>query len=351
MKGRQLWGLLCLHQCDRARSWSDSTVDFAKQVAAQLSVALKQAELLAQTQQQASQLTQTVEELQSAQLQIIQSEKMASLGQLVAGVAHEINNPISFIHGNLTHADEYIQELLHLVDGYQEAYPTPANLVADLLEKTDVAFIQSDLPKLLQSMKVGTERIREIVSSLRNFSRLDESDVKSVNIHDGIDSTLMILQNRLKPIPHQPGIQIVKDYNELPMVECYPGQLNQVFMNLLANAIDALEARNQDETLETLQANPSQIRITTLRTSENGIAIHVSDNGPGMPPEVVAHVFDPFFTMKPIGTGTGLGLSISYQIITEKHLGKLYCYSTVGQGTEFVVEIPVKQRQQSLAEA
>ena len=343
MNGNELWGLLCIHQCDRPREWSESEVDFIKQVAAQLSVALLQANLHAQTQEQAAALALNVKELQSAQLRVIQSEKMASLGQLVAGVAHEINNPISFIHGNLTHANDYIKDLLTLISRYQQAYPNPVSTVAESLDTLDTDFIQDDLPKLFQSMQVGTERIREIVSSLRNFSRLDESDAKAVDIHDGIDSTLMILQNRLKPSPGHPGIHIVKDYDALPEVECFPGQLNQVFMNLLANAIDALEERNQIENLETLKAQPSQIQIATVKMHGDRVAIHIVDNGSGIPQEVLDSVFDPFFTTKPVGKGTGLGLSISHQIITEKHGGKLYCHSSAEQGTEFVIEIPVQQ--------
>ena len=351
VKGAELWGLLCIHQCEHTRNWEESTVDFVKQVAAQLSVALLQASLHAQTQEQATQLARSVKELQSAQLQVIQSEKMASLGQLVAGVAHEINNPISFIHGNLTHADEYINDLLKTVNIYQDAYPLPDSSVSERLNDIDVAFIKDDLPKLFQSMQVGTQRIKEIVSSLRNFSRLDESEAKAVNVHEGLDSTLMILQNRLKPSPGQSGIHIVKNYDTLPEVECFPGQLNQVFMNLLANAIDALEERNQAQPKEVLEENPSQIQITTSLLQPDSISIHIADNGSGMPQEVVDSVFDPFFTTKPVGKGTGLGLSISYQIVAEKHDGKLYCHSSETQGTEFVIEIPIKRAEATEADA
>lgn len=343
MKGDQLWGLMCIHQCKRTRTWSDKEVEFVQQVATQLSVALQQANLLAQTQQQTAQLSETVKELQTAQLQIIQSEKMASLGQLVAGVAHEINNPISFIHGNLVHAEEYTEELLQLVKSYQQTTADPDPMVKNLLSRTDIRFLSEDLPKLFQSMQVGTKRIQEIVMSLRNFSRLDEADVKEVDIHEGINSTLMILQNRLKPSAQNPGIQIIKDYDALPTVECYPGQLNQVFMNLLANAIDAIEGQNQVRSQAEIQEQPSKIQITTLMSQQNWVGIHITDNGPGMSEEVLNRIFDPFFTTKPVGKGTGLGLSISYQIVTEKHGGKLYCHSAPGQGTEFIVEIPIKQ--------
>ncbi|MEO0705882.1 MAG: GAF domain-containing protein [Cyanobacteria bacterium J06649_5] len=343
MKGPELWGLLCVHQCDRTRDWTDSEVDFIKQVAAQLSVALLQSTLLSRTKQQAEQLSNTVKELQSAQLQVIQSEKMASLGQLVAGVAHEINNPINFIHGNLIHAREYSTELLSVVEAYQQAYPVPAAVVSEQLADIDTEFIQNDLPNIFRSMQVGTERIREIVTSLRNFSRLDESDTKVVDIHEGIDSTLMILQNRIKASPDLPGIQVVKDYDSLPEVSCYPGQLNQVFMNLLANAIDALDERDQARSQQAIQEEPSQITISTMAVQTDWVAIHISDNGAGIPQNVLESVFDPFFTTKGVGKGTGLGLSISYQIVTEKHHGKLYCHSSPNQGTEFVIEIPIQQ--------
>ncbi|MEM6453340.1 MAG: GAF domain-containing protein, partial [Cyanobacteria bacterium P01_D01_bin.105] len=332
LKGSELWGLLCIHQCDAPHNWTDSDVNFVQQVADQLSVALLQASLHAQTQAQAEQLAKNMKALQTAQLKVIQSEKMASLGQLVAGVAHEINNPVSFIHGNLAHANEYVSDLLQLIDVYQQAYPAPAPAVTECASQLDTDFIRDDLPKLFTSMRVGTERIREIVSSLRTFSRLDESDAKTVNIHEGIDSTLMILQNRLKPSPGKPPIHIVKDYEALPAVECFPGQLNQVFMNLLANAIDALEERNINNP-DQAKENPSQIKITTSMLKPDAVAVQIADNGGGIPQEVVEHIFNPFFTTKAVGKGTGLGLSISYQIITEKHNGKLYCHSSAAQGT------------------
>ncbi|MFK8184760.1 MAG: GAF domain-containing protein [Phormidesmis sp.] len=342
LKGEKLWGLICVHQCDAPRDWTNSEVEFVKQVADQLGIALLQASLHSQTQMQAEQLKTNIKELQDAQLKVIQSEKMASLGQLVAGVAHEINNPVSFIHGNLEHADDYVADLLELIEAYQQAYPEPTPAISHCLERLDTTFIQNDLPKLFQSMQVGTARIREIVNSLRTFSRLDESDAKTVNIHDGIDSTLMILQSRLKPTSSRAAIQVVKDYDVLPQVECFPGQLNQVFMNLLANAIDALEDRNYNQP-ELVKEKPSQIRITTSVMKPDSVAIHIADNGAGISSDSLNHIFEPFFTTKPVGQGTGLGLSISYQIITEKHSGKLYCHSSAEQGTEFVIEIPIKQ--------
>ncbi|NJR64554.1 MAG: hypothetical protein HC772_03250 [Leptolyngbyaceae cyanobacterium CRU_2_3] len=292
-------------------------------------------------EERTAEVQQTLQELRQTQALMVQNEKMSSLGQLVAGVAHEINNPVNFIHGNLTHIQGYTQDLLRLINLYRNHYPEPALTIQQEIEAMDLEFLTEDAIKLLKSMSVGTERIREIVLSLRNFSRLDESELKTVDIHEGIDSTLMILQNRWKPKPHASGIQIVREYGVLPLVECYAGQLNQVFMNLLTNAIDALEERDQHRTEEEIQANPSSIHIQTAITRSQWISICVSDNGPGIPEAIQAKLFDPFFTTKPVGQGTGLGLSISYKIIAEKHKGKLSCYSALGKGADFVVELPI----------
>jgi len=286
-----------------------------------------------------SDLEQTLVELQHTQTQLIQSEKMSSLGQLVAGVAHEINNPVNFIHGNLSHAHDYTQDLISLVDLYQTHVPSPSAIIQSTINTIDLDFLKEDLPKVLSSMRVGSERIREIVRSLRNFSRLDEAEFKAVDIHEGIDSTLMILQSRLKAKSDSFSIQILKEYGTLPLVDCYPGQLNQVLMNILSNAIDALE----EASLEAAAPFSPLITICTRVLSSNCIAVQIADNGSGMNEQVRSRLFDPFFTTKTVGKGTGLGLSISYQIVTEKHKGRLVCQSEPGQGAKFIIEIPIHQ--------
>jgi two-component system, NtrC family, sensor kinase len=288
-------------------------------------------------------LKQLLEELSQTQAQMIHSEKMSSLGQMVAGVAHEINNPVNFIHGNLEPVDTYIQDFLRLIEAYQQYYPNPPEALQAKIDEIEPNFLAEDLHKILQSMRVGTNRIREIVLSLRNFSRLDEAELKTVNLHEGIDSTLLILQHRLKATPKRQEISIVKDYGQLPEIDCYPGQLNQVFMNLLANAIDALEEADQKRSISEIDANPNTIWIRTRSLDENRVVIAISDNGLGIPENVRSRLVDPFFTTKPVGHGTGLGLSISYQIIVKTHNGKLNCYSIPGGRTTFEIEIPIHQ--------
>ncbi|WP_413161460.1 ATP-binding protein [Capilliphycus salinus ALCB114379] len=296
----------------------------------------------AKLREQKQQLQETLKELKRTQAQMIQNEKMSSLGQMVAGIAHEINNPVNFIHGNLVHAADYIQDLLNLIELYQNHYPNPHPEIETEIETIELDFIQEDIQKLLKSMQVGTERIREIVKSLRIFSRLDEAEIKEVDLHEGLESTLMILHNRLKPKPGYPGIKILKDYGKLPRINCYSGQLNQVFMNMISNAIDAIEDAQSSLSLQEIQLNPGCIRIKTQQISDNRIQILIGDNGRGMSEEVRSCLFDPFFTTKPIGKGTGLGLSISYQVIVEKHKGQIECDSILGKGSEFRILIPLR---------
>jgi signal transduction histidine kinase len=278
-------------------------------------------------------------ELKQAQVQLVQTEKMSSLGQLVAGVAHEINNPVSFIFGNLNHASQYIKDLVEHLKVYQENYPNPVPEILDHAQEIELDYVIEDLPNMINSMKVGAERISNISVSLRNFSRSDTSSKVSVNIHEGIESTILILRHRLKASGNRPEIHVIKEYGNLPPVNCYAGQLNQVFMNLMANAIDALE----DKLANCQESKPPELtlKIRTESTSENTVKIHIADNGQGMNDRVLTQLFEAFFTTKPAGKGTGLGLSISYQIVVEKHDGKLTCTSALGEGTEFTVEIPI----------
>lgn len=281
-----------------------------------------------------SELETAMQKLKSTQAQLIQAEKMSSLGQLVAGVAHEINNPVNFIHGNINPATEYSQSLLKLLELYENEYANPSEKIQDFATEIDLDFIKEDLPQTIESMKMGAERIQNIVLSLRIFSRLDEGTVKAVNIHEGIDSTLMILQSRLKANTNKGPINVVKKYGNLALVECYPSQLNQVFMNLISNAIDALEELRDERDF-----TPT-IVIQTQALDNNQIMIKIQDNGSGISEEILDDIFNPFFTTKPPGKGTGLGLSISYSIIVEKHEGELKCFSQIGQGTEFTIKIP-----------
>jgi two-component system, NtrC family, sensor kinase len=282
--------------------------------------------LESQVQERTQELSNTLTDLQQTQTQLIQSEKMSSLGQMVAGIAHEVNNPIGFVHGNLEYAEVYVKQLLEHIAIYHANTPIPESIEAHA-EIIDLAFIQTDLPKLLSSMKVGTDRIQEIVLSLRNFSRLDGVELKDFSLHEGLDSTLLILNHRLKRPPQKP-IVLAKNYGQLPLVQCYPGLLNQVFMNLIGNAIDALEAVDE-----------AKIVITT-RLLDQQVEIEIADNGSGILESAMSQIFNSFFTTKEIGKGTGLGLSISHQIITERHQGTLVCRSSP-QGTAFVITIPI----------
>ncbi|MBD2021331.1 PAS domain S-box protein [Leptolyngbya sp. FACHB-36] len=334
----------CSHSAE-VRYWSDEEVDCLQAVMGQLAIALNQADLYTSIQTKADKLQETLTELQQTQRQMIQAEKMSSLGQLVAGVAHEINNPVNFIYGNITYANTYANDLLRLVHLYQQHYSPPVPQVQSVIDEIDLDFLQSDLPQILTSMRVGAERIQSIVRSLRIFSRMDEAEQKSVNIHDGLESTLLILQHRLKTA----GVMVLKQYGDLPLVDCYPGQLNQVFMNIVSNAIDALEVGSSQEPEEQsssesdLQASFTPCIQICTEQDDDRILIRIADNGCGMTEAQQQRLFDPFYTTKPVGKGTGLGLSISYQIVVERHQGQLSCTSSSEKGTEFRIEIPVRQ--------
>lgn len=292
--------------------------------------------LEARVAERTKELSQVLNDLKKAQMQLVQSEKMSSLGQMMAGIAHEINNPVNFISGNLKPAGDYFRDLIDLVELYQKKYPVPDQELQAHLDALDLPFLIEDTFKLLESLQIGADRISQIVLSMRNFSRLDEASIKFVDIHEGIDSTLLILQHKLRNCNNQP-IEVTKHYGNLPLVECYPSQLNQVLMNVIANAIDAFEEED-----ELLDRSPQIEIVTSLATAES-VLIQVKDNGMGILPAVVGKLFDPFFTTKPVGKGVGLGLSISHQIIVEKHGGEIDCVSQVGEGTCFNIKIPISQ--------
>ena len=287
-----------------------------------------------------------LEQLKYTQAQLLQTEKMSSLRQLVAGIAHEINNPVSFIYGNLKSADEYTQNLFSLLDVYQKHYPQSVKPIEEFTNLIELDFLRSDFPKLFKSMLMGAERIRDIVLSLRTFSRLDEAEMKAVDINEGIDSTIMLIQSRLTPANQRLQIEVIKEYGSLRLVECYPGQLNQVFLNILVNALDALEdsARKGRWTTKKFNMidNP-RIYIRTQLLEPDQVTISIADNGLGIPSDTLKQIFNPFFTTKPVGQGTGMGLAISYQIITQKHGGSLECISQPGVGAEFIIRIPIQQ--------
>ncbi|HEY9624810.1 MAG TPA: response regulator [Crinalium sp.] len=301
-------------------------------------------ELEQRVTERTQELSDFVQQLQQTQLQLVQSEKMSTLGQLVAGVAHEINNPVGFISGNIDCIRNYTQDLLEHLHLYQEKFPNAHPDIQDHAEDVDLEFIYEDLPKVVNSMRAGTDRIRNISTSLRTFSRADTTSKVTFNLHEGLDSTLLILRHRLKASETRPEIQVIKDYGDLPLVNCYPGQLNQVFMNILSNAIDALDEVNQTRSFAEIQADPNQITIRTeISADQKMVKIHIGDNGPGIDPDVQAKIFEHLFTTKSVGCGTGLGLSISHQIVVEKHGGQISCHSYQGQGTEFTIEIPVSE--------
>ncbi|NEO83123.1 MAG: HAMP domain-containing protein [Spirulina sp. SIO3F2] len=283
-------------------------------------------------------LETTLSKLKQTQAQLIQTEKMAGLGQMVAGIAHEVNNPVNFIHGNLEHLRTYAQYLLGLCSLYAQEYPVETSKITDYKAEIDIAYLQADLLNILKSIKLGTTRIQDIVLSMRNFSRLDESDFKIADIHEGLDNTIMILQHRLKATSQHPEIRICKDYDSIPNIECFPGQLNQVFLNLISNAIDALIEMSEQSAMF-----KPEITISTQQTEAEGIVIAIADNGLGMSEATRKKIFDPFFTTKAVGEGTGLGLSVSYAIVVERHGGTIQCDSTPGLGTTFLVMLPIRR--------
>lgn len=346
--------LICGHHSS-PRIWSEDEVELLTAVSDQVAIAIQQAELYNKAcysaklaEEKAIQLEQTLRQLQQTQARLIQSEKMSSLGQLVAGIAHEINNPLSFIHGNITHLDEYIHNLLALVKLYQQHFPYFSPEIQNFIEEIELDFIIEDIPKLIASMKKGAERISKLVLSLRNFSRLDEADMKKVDLHEGIENTLLILQNRFRTAnTNGSEIQVVKEYGNLPLVECYAGQLNQVFMNIISNAIDALENKSGARVIKirtSLENEEEEMGNGESLISNAYAVIRIADNGCGISEEIRDRIFDPFFTTKPVGKGTGLGLAISYQIVVEKHKGQLRFVSAPHQGTEFEIFIPIHSR-------
>jgi signal transduction histidine kinase len=351
---------------DKVKAFSVGGVDYitkpfqAEEVLARVKNQLSLRSLQKQLSEQNALLQQEIlvrqqaeEALKRTQAQLIQTEKMSSLGQLVAGIAHEINNPVGFIYSNLIPARGYLQDLIRLLELYQQTYPHPTPEIQQIASELDLDFLLEDWQKLMDSMQVGVDRIQGIVRSLQIFSKQNEADKKAVDIHQCIDCTLLILQHRLKAVEQAGEIKVIKDYGQLPKIICYPSQLNQVFMNLLNNAIDALESQPEPRVItistsvETRQLeiqNSSilnQHSLHSLPSNSQFAGIRIVDNGPGMPENVQKKIFDPFFTTKPVGSGTGLGLSTSYQIVVEKHHGQISCISTVGQGTELIVEIPV----------
>ncbi|MGK7928320.1 MAG: sensor histidine kinase [Spirulina sp.] len=301
------------------------------------------ANLEKQVEQRTADLSRALKELQSSQMQLVQQEKMATLGNLVAGVAHEINNPLGFIGGNVEAAQEHLQDLLDIVSLYRENTSVP-DAIAEAIADIDPEFIAEDFPKLIASMQSGCDRIHNISTSLRTFSRIDTDKKTEFNLHEGLDSTLLILKYRLKANEDRPKIEIIKNYGELPEVKCYAGQVNQVFMNILANAIDALEENNAGKSFDEIKIHPNRITINTeLSQDKKSVIVGITDNGKGMSEEVRGRIFDRGFTTKRVGKGTGLGMAIAHQIVTEKHGGAIACHSEFGKGTEFIISLPLDE--------
>jgi two-component system NtrC family sensor kinase len=328
-----LWGLLIAHECHQKRNWRRYEIELMRKLGEQIAVAIQQSELYGQVQKssqkfqsQAEELAKTLQELKETQQQLIQTEKMSSLGQMVAGIAHEINNANNFINANLFHVEEYLNIFSEVIDRCASLNPEVGEFIEHFNDEFDLNYIREDLPNIVKSMREGSIRIRSIVEQLRSFSRLDEAEVKSVDIHEGIDSCLTLLQHRLKS-----GIKVEKQYGNIPLIQCHAGQINQVLFNLLVNAIDAMASDNIDK----------KLIIKTEYIESNTVRISIKDKGLGIPDEIKNRIFDPFFTTKPIGQGTGMGLAICYQIIVKTHGGKIICNSEVNQGTEMVVELPI----------
>ncbi len=338
----KLIGLLYLENPLTIGAFTSDRTEVIQLLCAQAAISLQNARLYQESQNYAQQLERSLQELEHTQLQMVQNEKMATLGNLVAGVAHEINNPIGFLQGSLSNAEEYTQDLLAHIQLLKQHYPTPAIAVIEHGKKIDLEFLTEDLPKLVSSMKVASDRIEDISTSLRTFSRADTAEKVACNLHEGIESTLLILKYRLKANEKRPAIEVITEYGMLPPVECFLGRLNQVFMNILANAIDALDTSSQGLSFAQVQATHQQILIhTEVSSDKSTVTTRIKDNGEGMPEEIRARIFDRLFTTKEVGKGTGLGLAIARQIVEETHNGRLRCNSVLGEGTEFVIEIPV----------
>jgi signal transduction histidine kinase len=330
----QLIGILYLENNHVTGAFTSDRAEVLSLLCSQAAISLENARLYQQAQQ-------ALTDLQKTQLQLVNSEKMSALGSLVAGVAHEINNPTGFLQGNIQPAQEYLQDLLELIEVYESEYPQPNQVIQEKIEDIELEFVRKDFPELLESMNLGVERIRNISKSLRTFSRKDEEHKTQFKIDEGIESTLLILKHRTKASEQRPALEIVKDYQDIPEVQCFPGQLNQVFMNIMANAIDAFDEANVGKSYDEIKANPNQITISISQLDETRVQIQIQDNGCGMKPETQARIFEQGFTTKGVGKGTGLGMAIARQIVQEKHGGTITCDSELGKGTTFTITLPI----------